>query len=93
MSSELPLIERPAAVLPAEECWENEGGHMSCTAGPVLYSMGAEMPYEVVLTRALGQPLRRSFGTMREAEAFVRRNSAVPPPALSTLYDRPASNS
>jgi len=66
---------------------------MSYTAGHVLYSTGTAMPYEVVLTRPLGRPLRRSFGTMREAEAFVRRNSAVPPPALSTLYDRPASNS
>jgi hypothetical protein len=27
---------------------------------------------------------------MREAEAFIRRNTPVPARALSTLYDRPA---
>jgi len=95
MSSEPPLVatEPPVAAPAPEECWENEGGHMSCSVGPVLYTAGAELPYQVVLIRPLGQPLCRSFATMRQAEAFIRRNSPVPPPVLSTLYDRPASES
>lgn len=93
MSSERPLVATglPVGAPAPEEYWENEGGHMSCSVGPVLFTAGAVSPYQVVLIRPLGEPLSRSFATMREAEAFVRRNSPVPSPALSTLYDRPAS--
>jgi hypothetical protein len=73
-----------------QENWENEGGHMSCSAGRVSYKAGSDLPYQAVLTRPHGQPLYRSFATMREAEAFIRRNTPVPARALSTLYDRPA---
>jgi hypothetical protein len=57
----------------------------------VSYTAQAALPYQAVMTRAQGQPLYRSFATMREAEAFIRRNTPVPARTLSTLYDRPAS--
>jgi hypothetical protein len=80
------------------EFWDNEGGqigtaeggHMSSSSGRVVRVPGAELPYTVVLSRPHGLALSQSFRTMREAEAFVRRNTPVPGPALSTLYDRAA---
>ena len=83
---------------PDTESWDNEGGqfgategeHMSSSSVRVVCAPGAELPYTVILTRPHLAELGRSFRTMREAEAFVRRNTPVPPPALSTLYDRAA---
>jgi hypothetical protein len=80
------------------ESWDNEGGHigiaegghMSSSSGRVVRVPGAELPYTVILTRLHLVDLSRSFRTMREAEAFVRRNTPVPAPVLSTLYDRAA---
>ena len=80
------------------ETWDNEGGqistaeggHMSSSSGRVVRVPGAELPYTVILTRLHLVDLSRSFRTMREAEAFVRRNTPVPAPVLSTLYDRAA---
>ena len=80
------------------DSWDNEGGqlgaaeggHMSSSSGRVLRVQGAELPYTAILTRPHLVDLSRSFRTMREAEAFVRRNTPVPTPALSTLYDRAA---
>ena len=63
---------------------------MSFSSGRVICAAGAEMPYTAILTRPHLAELCRSFRTMREAEAFVRRNTPVPAPALSTLYDRAA---
>ena len=84
------------------ECWDNEGGqiaaapaeggHTSSSSGRVSRVAGVELPYTVILTRPHGLAIYQSFRTMREAEAFVRRNTPVPAPALSTLYDRPAEN-
>ena len=70
-----------------------EEGHLGSSSGRVLRVAGAELPYTVVLTRPHGLALYQSFLTMREAEAFIRRNTPVPAPALSTLYDRPAGTS
>lgn len=80
------------------ESWDNEGGQigateggpMSSSSGRVVCAAGAELPYTVILTRPHLVELCRSFRTMREAEAFVRRNTHVPAPTLSTLYDRAA---
>lgn len=80
------------------ESWDNEGGqigtaeggHMSSSSGRVLRVAGAALPYTAVVTRPDRLALRRSFRTMREAEAFVRRNTPVPALALSKLYDRAA---
>jgi hypothetical protein len=80
------------------DSWDNEGGqlgaaeggHMSSSSGRVLRVPGAELPYMVILARPDLADLCRTCQTIREAEAFVRRNTPVPTPALSTLYDRAA---
>jgi hypothetical protein len=74
-----------------EESRENEGGHMSSTCGRVVCTPGAALPYKAVLARAGQADSERAFATMREAEAFIRRNT--PTPAVrSTLYDRGAGD-
>lgn len=79
-------------------CLNNEGREfgapdaerMASSSGRVLHTAGTDLPYMVVLTRPQGFALHQSFRTMREAEAFIRRNTPAPVRALSTLYDRPA---
>jgi len=69
-----------------------EGGHMSSTAGHVKHVPGADLPFVVTLTHHQYEATEHPFATMREAEAFIERNTPVPRPALSALYDRPASD-
>lgn len=76
-----------------EQTWDNEGGHMSSTTGRVTHVTGAEQPYTVVLTHHDREATKHSFATMREAEAFIKRNTPVPGRSLSALYDRPACDS
>jgi hypothetical protein len=75
-----------------EQALENEGGHMSSTAGRVTHVAGAELPYVAVLAHHGGDATEHGFATMREAEAFIRRNTPPRGRALSELYDRPASD-
>ena len=75
---------------PDEQVWDNEGGHMSSTAGRVTRVPGAKLPYVVTLTHHQGDATTHAFASMREAEAFIKRNTPVPGAALSTTYDRPA---
>ena len=72
-----------------QESWDNEGGHTGSTRGRLVRTPGADLPYEVVLARGGRAETAHSFATMREAEAFIRRNTPVPV-ACSTLYDREA---
>lgn len=72
--------------------WENEGGHMSSTSGRVKHVPGSALPFVVTLTHHDCEATEHSFATMREAEAFIERNTPVPRPALSSLYDQPASD-
>ena len=74
-----------------EAKWDNEGGQMNPSAGHVVHGPGTNLPYTVVVTRPRGRAFQRSFKTMREAEAFIRRNTPVPGPR-STLYDRAAGD-
>ena len=74
-----------------EQSWGNEGGHMSSTGGCVMRMPGTKLPYVVTLTHHLSEATKHSFATMRDAEAFIKRNTPVPGAVLSTLYDRPAS--
>lgn len=67
------------------------GGHMSSTAGRVVCTPGAEMPYKVILSREDGGTSEYAFSTMQEAEAFIRRNTPLPP-ARSTLRDHDAGS-
>jgi hypothetical protein len=75
-----------------EQAWDNEGGHMSSTAGRVTRVPGTKLPYVVTLTHHLCEATTHSFASMREAEAFIKRNTPVPGAVLSTTYDRPAPN-
>lgn len=75
-----------------EESWENEGGHMSSTSGRVKHVPGSALPFVVTLTHHECEATEHPFATMREAEAFIERNTPVPRPALSSLYDQPASD-
>jgi hypothetical protein len=69
------------------QCSDHEGGHMSCMAGRVVRTPGAAKPYKVVMTRHRAANRERAFDTVRECEAFIRRNTPVPA-SRSTLYDR-----
>jgi hypothetical protein len=74
-----------------EQKWDDEGGHMSSTTGRVMRMPGAKLPYVVTLAHHLSDATKHAFATMREAEAFIKRNTPVPDAVLSTIYDRPAS--
>jgi hypothetical protein len=74
-----------------ERNWENEGGHMSCTSGRVVTVRGKDKPFKVIMSRAGDETSVHWFATMREAEAFVRRNTPRPP-ERSTTYDREDGN-
>ena len=70
-----------------------EGGHMSSLAGRVMRVCSAELPYVAILSHDGSETTERAFATMREAEAYIKRNTPVPRAVLSTTYDRPASPS
>lgn len=70
-----------------DENWEHEAGHMSCTSGRVIAVKGGNKPFKVVMSREGGEASEHFFATMREAEAFVRRNTPRPP-ERSRTYDR-----
>lgn len=75
-----------------EQEWDNEGGNMSSTVARVMHVAGSHLPYVVILTHHGGEATEHPHATMREAEAFIKRNTPVPRRALSTLYDRPAGD-
>jgi len=74
-----------------EQSRDNEGGHMSSTAGRITRVSGADLPYVVTLSHHSSGTTERGFATMREAEAYIKRNTPVPGAVLSATYDRPAS--
>lgn len=65
-------------------------GHIT---GRIVRTSGGKLPYKVVLTHSTRPTTEHGFTTMREAEAFIRRNLPTAGPALSTLYDRQAGES
>jgi hypothetical protein len=77
----------------AEQVWANEGGHMSSTSGRVINRPGEDLPFIAVLSHHGSECTEHGFATMREAEAFIKRNTPVPERKLSKLYDRPAPDS
>ena len=79
------------AITREEPAGDNEGGHMSSTAGRIKRVSHSQLPYLVTLAHHGGQPSEHAFSTMREAEAYIKRNTPVPGAILSTTYDRPAS--
>jgi hypothetical protein len=72
----------------AQDGWTNDGGHM-CAEGRVVLNPAEGLPYLVILTRQEGGTIERFFTTMREAEAFVRRNTPAAAAPCST-FERPA---
>jgi hypothetical protein len=78
-----------AATSAGEDEWNNEGGHMSSTAGRIVHAPDDAMPYKVILSCPGRAETERAFATMRDAEAFIRRNTPIPA-ERRTLYDRPA---
>jgi len=76
-----------------EQSWDNEGGHMSSTAGRITRVSSADLPYVVTLAHHDSEATEHGFATMREAEAFIKRNTPVPGAVLATTYDSPASAS
>jgi hypothetical protein len=86
----------PAPVAPEirpDAARDDLGDNMIFNSEQIIHNRLAALPYQAVLTRPRGEPLNRSFATMREAEAFVRSNTPARGQALSALYDRPASYS
>ncbi|HEV2594883.1 MAG TPA: hypothetical protein VGU01_06760 [Sphingomicrobium sp.] len=81
-----------AATTAEQHEWENEGGHMSSTAGQARHIAGAMLPYVVTMKHDLGEATEHPFATMRDSEAFIKRNTPVPCAALSSRYDQPASD-
>lgn len=78
------------AMKPEEEVWNNEGGHMSSSSGLVVSTPGSHLPYKAVLSHQGRNDSEHPFLTIREAEAFIRANTPVPP-GRRTLYDRDMS--
>lgn len=66
---------------------EDEGGHMSCTSGRIVSVPGSDKQFKVIMSRESGPESEHLFATMREAEAFIRRNTPRPP-ERSTTFDR-----
>jgi hypothetical protein len=70
-----------------EERRDDEGGHMSSTSGSVRHVPGSALPFIATLGHDQCDATDHPFATMREAEAFIRRNTPVPANALATTYD------
>jgi len=73
-----------------EQTWDNEGGHMSSTAGRIVLTHDEKLPFKVILSHQDEQATEHEFATMQECEAFIRRNTPLSAPQ-STLYDREAA--
>ena len=65
---------------------------MSSTCGRVIQRQGADLPFVAILDHHGSERTEHAFATMREAEAFIKRNTPPLARSLSSLYDRPASD-
>ena len=71
--------------------YPGEGGHMSSRYGRIIRTSDPDLPYQAILTHDECAETACSFATMKEAEAFIRRNTPRPK-ARSTFWDREAPN-
>lgn len=71
----------------AETKKDHESGHMSFRSGRIVRVSGTDKPFKAIMSEEGGGTLEREFVTMREAEAFVRKNTPRGD-ERSTLYDR-----
>ena len=67
----------------------HEGGHMSSRFGRIVRTEDPYLPYRAILTHDECAETECAFATMREAEAFITRNTPRPKPR-STFWDRDA---
>ena len=56
----------------------DEGGHMSSRFGRIVRTSDTRLPYKAILTHDQCAETECSFASMREAEAFIRRNTPRP---------------
>ena len=63
--------------------------YMSAIRGRVVRTPEGVCSYKVILTHFGGEFTERAFATMRDAEAYIRRNTPLPAPRC-TLFDRAA---
>jgi hypothetical protein len=68
---------------------QDEPGHMSSRFGRIVRTADARLPYKAILTHDQSAETDCSFATMREAEAFISRNTPRPK-SRSTFWDREA---
>jgi hypothetical protein len=74
----------------AQESSDQEGGHMSSERGRIVHTPGPDLPYKAILTHDNGDDTGRDFATMREAEAFIKRNTPLGrPPAAQPMTGTP----
>ena len=66
-----------------------DGGHMSSRFGRIVRTADAHLPYKAILTHDECAETECSFATLRDAEAFIRRNTPRPQ-ARNTFWDRAA---
>ena len=69
------------------EYWNDDAGQVACITARVVLMPAGSRTYKVVVSRDGEECSGHRFDTMREAEAFIRRNMPAPAPR-STLYDR-----
>ena len=67
-----------------EHGWDNEGGHMSSTAGRVTRTQRTKLPYMVTLAHHQSDETRHSFASMRRR----RRSSNAIRPCLAPSCPR-----
>lgn len=79
-----------AATKSNEQSSDREGGHMSSERGRIVHTPGSDLAYKAILTHDTGEDTEHAFATMREAEAFIKRNTPVPAAGRRT-YEREAS--
>ena len=64
---------------------------MSATHGRIVCTPAGEARYKVILSHHGSADTERPFASMRDGEAYIRRNTPRPA-ARSTLWDRGAPN-
>ena len=57
------------------------------SSGRIVRTSNSDLPYKAILTSGQNAEAERAFATMREAEAFIRRNMPRPR-ARSTSWDQ-----
>lgn len=85
-------VERAASATSRSGQRENEGDHIAARAGHIVQTPGEDQPYKVILEHEDGTSSEHACTSMREGEAFIRRNTPKPI-ARDTSRDRGPGNS